>query len=270
MRTYNQINHDIEKKIFNEYLKGNSSIKISNIYNIHFSTVLKIVKRLGGIVRSTKETSKKYSFDENFFENINTEEKAYWLGFIIADGCICRNDIIIALSESDKSHLQKFIKSINGNNKIQTKNVKSNFGIHGISRLSIRSKKMYNDLLNLGITPNKSLSVKIPIIKDSLQSHLWRGIVDGDGSLGIGIFNKNNRIYKYLNIGLTGNQYVIDSFIEFIENKFNFKTNRKKDKSVWRVRLSGIAAKKICELLYKNSVIYLNRKKEIYENINFT
>ena len=68
------------------------------------------------------KSSKKYTFDENFFKNIDTEDKAYWLGFFYADGCVRvrkeSSESKLKLSIKDIDHLEKFKKSLNGNNKI--------------------------------------------------------------------------------------------------------------------------------------------------------
>ena len=57
--------------------------------------------------------SRKYNFDENFFDKIDTEEKAYWLGFIYADGAIFKRTLSIRLSTKDIHHLEKFKKILN-------------------------------------------------------------------------------------------------------------------------------------------------------------
>ena len=62
-----------------------------------------------------------YKYDKQFFNKIDNEEKSYWAGFIAADGNI-RKDFLkmrIELNIKDYSHLEKFKKSINGNNPIK-------------------------------------------------------------------------------------------------------------------------------------------------------
>ena len=102
----------------------------------------------------------------------------YWLGFIAADGCIYSRDKVlsIGLRKSDKDHLQKFLKSIESTSKLSY--IKSN----NSCRISIYSSTMFNLLVRLGITPNKSFrinKIKIPL---GIMSHFIRGVYDGDGS----------------------------------------------------------------------------------------
>jgi hypothetical protein len=266
MRTYNQTPMEVEQQIVKLYQEGNSSVILSKQFKIHPSTVLQIVRRNGGKTRTTKETSKRYTFNENYFEKINTEDKAYWLGFILADGCICRNDLVIVLKESDENHIEKFIKNIEGNNEYQIID-NNHFGNHKCVRLSIRSKKIFSDLQTLGITPNKSLTASIPKnITNNLLRHFWRGVIDGDGFICEYNQQKGKYKYSYLGIGLTGSKNVVDEFIDFIKNKLDIKLKLEKEKNVWRTKTACDNAIKISSLLYDNSVIYLNRKKEKYEN----
>lgn len=262
MRRYNRTPDIIENQIFNAYKAGWSSIRLAKNHKLTPTTILKIVKRKGGITRTTKETSKRYEFNENFFEKIDTEQKSYWLGFIVADGCICRNDIIIELQDDDEIHIVNFIKSINGNNKLRSVYCKHSNTNH--KRLSIRSKKMYNDLINLGIVPNKSKTASKPEkINDELEKHFWRGIVDGDGCIYIAKYKGK---YNYPAFGLTGSEKIIDSFIVFIKKNLNIQLKKEKEKNIWRVRTIGRKIpSKICALLYGDSMISLYRKKLAYE-----
>lgn len=265
MRTYNQTSVEIEKEICRLYEEGESSVKLSKKFSTNPSTVLQIVRRNGGQTRTTKETSKRYTFNENYFSKIDSEDKAYWLGFILADGCICRNDLIIVLKESDASHLDKFIKCIGGDNVYQKVESDNSWGKHDAVRLSIRSKKMFNDLMALGITPNKSLTATVPMnIPKKLIRHFWRGVVDGDGTMCYYNNKKGKYQYRYLAVGLTGSKSVVESFIDYIKKASGILLRLNKDKNVWRTKTACFNAVEICSLLYNNSVIYLDRKKDLY------
>lgn len=263
MRRYNQLTENIEKQIVQNYNSGKSSLAISKKFNIHPSTVLSIVRRWGYPVRTTKLTSKKYKFNEDFFENIDTEEKAYWLGFILADGCLSRGkDLIIALKRSDENHLKKFINSLKGNNQLQY--VKNNGGFNGIDavRLSIRSKKIIEDLSKHGLSERKSMTSRIPTgIPLNLINHFWRGVVDGDGHICI----NNQPPYKYLEIGLCGSKNIVEEFSSFIHQKLGIRPKVCPDHSIWKTKTGCSNAVKLCSLLYDNSTIYLDRKILTYK-----
>src|SRR5690554_4042413 len=75
---------EIENKIYKEYSSGESSEKIAKKYSLDGGTVRRIVKRLGGEIRPAEENKRKYPINHDFFDEINTEEKAYFLGFLTA------------------------------------------------------------------------------------------------------------------------------------------------------------------------------------------
>ena len=262
MRTYNQTPTEVENQIVKLYTTGISSIGVSKQTGVHFATVLNIVRRHGLPTRTTQQTSKRYTFNEQFFEKIDTEEKAYWLGFILADGCISRGkDIIIALKESDKSHLDKFIKSIEGNNKYQIV-ISNGFGGPFLTaRLAIRCQKMCEDLSTHSITERKSLTAVPPSIPEHLQRHFWRGVVDGDGHVCV----NSQYPYKSLEIGLCGSKSVIQGFIDYVKSSLSLDLTLSEDHTIWRTKTSGKKAMQLCSLLYGGSVIYLERKLKTYE-----
>jgi len=127
--------------------------------------------------------SKKYTYNESFFKNINTEEKAYWIGFICADGTIICNrkchkySVRIELQSRDDKHLSKFVNSICGNRILRYESKKS-------ALLVISSKIMVFDLVNKGYCSPKTVRNVFPppYIRNNLIRHYIRGYFDGDGS----------------------------------------------------------------------------------------
>ena len=83
--------------------------KLSDKYGLNRKTITKYLKERNIEITNTHG---KVPFNEEFFDNINTEEKAYWLGFLYADGYISSKDFRIGLSISikDIEHLEKIWK----------------------------------------------------------------------------------------------------------------------------------------------------------------
>lgn len=203
---------------------------------------------------------------------IDTEEKAYWLGFIYADGYIINSikgktsDAFgITLQEKDKGHLEKFKKSINSNHPILT--YVSAFNTK-ISRIIIYEQNLINDLIKNGVFRNKSLILKFPsydIVPKDLIFHFMRGYFDGDGS-----FKKHgDEGYDFSVLG------TYEFLIEFknimgIPNKIK---HAKKDSTTnnYEIVFGGMKKVKVfAKKLYENSTIYLDRKYERYiEIINY-
>ncbi len=152
-------------------------------------------------LRAERMGLKKYPYhcEYNYFDKIDTEEKAYWLGFMTADGWISKNNetgscaIGIELQYGDIQHLRKFNKSIKGNYQITERWRKCSLSKHDknhhMCTIRIFSSIMYNSLVNLGFTNNKSFDCCIPVMNVNLLKHYVRGYFDGNGCL---CYTKNN------------------------------------------------------------------------------
>lgn len=198
----------------------------------------------------------KYMVNKDYFETIDTEEKAYWLGFILGDGYISdgskqRYILEITLAAKDKNHLLKFLKCLN-----------SEFSLHktkrGMYRVTVCSKKMNNDLKRAGIAPRKSLTAKFPKVRKDLEIHVLRGLFDADGTICI----HSKRIKRYPSWSLVGTRHCLNKSKEIlgITNKICH------DHSIWKIKKNGLpSVKLIYEKLYKGATIWLDRKKERFE-----
>ena len=139
---------------------------------------------------------KKYEYNKNVFKNINTEEEAYWLGFILADGCNIGNKNL-RVNIKDKGHLEKLSKLIY----IDEKPISiTDHGFGPIYYFSCTKKEIINNLNNYGVVPRKSKIAKFPIIKEHLYRHFIRGLFDGDGSICY-TMDKNYRRYQFSIVG---------------------------------------------------------------------
>lgn len=256
------------KKELKLIMKNNNG-KLANMRSFVRKAAYSINKIHGGFKNVYKKfgvfpDNRKYFFDENSFDGKLNEEKIYWLGFIVTDGCLYQNDkyksLNFHLDIKDTDHLEKFNKFLNSNvplyfsyNKKQ--NTKS---VH----LSLRSDKLFNDLIKFGITPRKSLILKHPKnIVNHLLSHFYRGCVDGDGCLW---FDEKRKQYK---IGLVGTKSLLNGFKKWLQNN-GFFTKIEKMRNVYSIQIGGNRqVEKIANLLYKNSNIFLDRKYKNYQNL---
>ena len=163
----NKISEDIQKQIIDDYKNNTSLRKLEEKYNVSRSTISSFLEKKG--IKTQKGNHyRKYFHNEDFFEKIDSEEKAYWLGFLTADGWINKNEkgnagvTGIELQYKDIDHLRKFNKSINGNYKITDRwrpcliSSKYNNKRHHTCLIRIFSITMYDSLVKLGFTNNKS------------------------------------------------------------------------------------------------------------------
>ena len=153
---------------------------------------------------------------QDFFSAIDTDEKAYWLGFIMADGCVSdfhdgrASTISIALSIKDKAHLEKFLQAIGSDKQIYI----DDYNCKQRASIQISSKKLTDDLKKLGCVPRKTLlNTWVDLHNDDLQFAFIRGYFDGDGSIS-GNFDINT-LYR-VNIAIAGYQKNLNNFITFL------------------------------------------------------
>ena len=196
----------------------------------------------------------------NHFEKIDSEEKAYWLGFLYADGSVSssRNVIELCLAEKDYQHMVKFKNFIGLDNKIGYRETSKAY------RYSFHSDKMKEDLINLGCVPKKSLILEYPTTKQvpkNLIRHFIRGYFDGDGW-----FSNTDSTFQ---VGLIGTQAFIEGFLKDAEPYIN--TNLKihivhREGGAKRYMFSGLQdVTNFLNWIYKDSTIYLDRKYESYQ-----
>lgn len=129
-----------------------------------------------GTYCSVKCATRKFAVNESYFEKINSFNKAYWLGFLFADGYNRYSEITINLHSKDIQHLEKFKNALSSEHKIRQHPSRN------IATFKFRSLKMGKDLYNLGCIKNKSLIMDKPSnIKEKFLPAFIRGYFDGDG-----------------------------------------------------------------------------------------
>ena len=209
-----------------------------------------------------------YDLDESYFEEIDTEEKAYWLGFLFADGSVQQKIIgnwvlRLELQESDADHVQKFRQAIGSNAPIvpQTRQKCRGDKKHKSIYLDLCSIRLCRSLIKLGCIPCKTGIHGTPDIDISLYRHFYRGAVDGDGS----IF-AIPQIHAW-RFELTAAPRFAKDFQDWLIPCANVNKTKliqpKQSKKVRAVRYTGgPQIERICELLYGDATIYLERKME--------
>ena len=146
-------------------LKGKSRQEVADIFGVTVSSIQNKVRRM----KLTRKPNKNI----RFFKDIDTEEKAYWLGFIYADGYVVYNkeqgnyELGIELSDIDKEHLSKFNKHFNNELKISSRQrIFKNGKLIKMCNIRIYSRDLVEDLISNKVVPNKTYSNIFPIIED--------------------------------------------------------------------------------------------------------
>ena len=221
--------------------------------------------------QNDNQANRKYFFNEDYFKKIDTEEKAYWLGFIMADGCISKNNsnnpynrLEINLKIEDIGHLEKFNKSIASNKPIVSKEVNSRGHISTICQIRLNSKRLCEDLILNSVIPNKTGKEIIPnTISNELVRHFIRGYFDGDGCLYKS--NKENKLYCSICSSSIDLIKQLKTIME--DNKIIPYINERKNYNV-PFFIIGTKnqnyVKTFLDYLYKDATIYLDRKYQLY------
>jgi intein/homing endonuclease len=250
-----------KEEVVRLYNEGMSTPKLAKKYGIWTNAISGILKRRGIIFRNLSLCHRKYDINETFFDNIDTEEKAYVLGLFYADGSnnIRRYKAYISLQEQDKDILEKIRKLISPTKPLLFQDRKTKNPKHSNTYMFyIDNKHISIQLEKLGCVTNKTNVLTFPLWLDkNLYSHFIRGYFDGDGHIGV--------YDSHINFDITSTDSfchkISNIFLDLgVETKFYCRhplTN--KNIITVRVRYKKDVIK-ILNWMYKNATIFMNRK----------
>lgn len=255
----------------NDYLENHiGCTTLEKMYGVDF---YKDFQRLGLQRRNDREKSQKYICDSNYFKTIDTEEKAYWLGFVYGDGYISNpksNTIRFGLSIGiiDLEHMRKFKKAINSTHPIKTYSVTQGYKIGTeYCRIIIIDEKFIQNLESHGVVEHKSNIMEPPIgVPDNYIRHFIRGFMDANGSITIA-----NTPVPTFGIGFTSTDTMLDWIQDnlFKNGAINRKyplTKRKKNHIVSAFSFGGnYQVKQYLDYIYEDATVWLDRKYERYQ-----
>lgn len=241
-----------KQEIIEKYKEGHSLFKLSKEYGITEATLKEKLENNNLVIRTKEESHISKMVNIDFFNNIDTPEKAYILGFAYADGSISPNRknqnsycFSLSIMESDKYLLEKIQVLMNCTHAIQTTNSNNRYSDKNQCHVGISSKHIHSDLLKLGMDTKDH----IPDMQQHLIRHFVRGYFDGDGC--VSVSKRNDIEMKILGT---------ESFLNELNEHINFSQVRYK-KGIYEIRKSGINnALLFYKYLYQDATIYLNRK----------
>lgn len=244
---------DQKQYIKKEYVEEDKTLKeLATKFQVQPQSIRNLLRKMNIVI--TNKKIRDYPRDSNFFNIINTSDKAYWLGMFYADGTVAMKSNQITLALKDKEHIEKFKNVISAvNNKIIE--IKDNRFLKEciMYTFTIRDKQLHNALMNLGCIPNKTetLELHIPNIPEELKWDFIRGYFDGDGCIS---WSKTGNKYY---ISWVGNEYLLkDIRILCGKEKVSLSRNTK-SQIVKEFRLTG--QKDVLMILQK---MYKNATKE--------
>lgn len=240
------------------YLNTNRTLRsVCEEYNIAREEFSKYLKS------KNISTRKRIDSCDTKFENISSEEQAYWLGFLYADGSLTYKEnfptryvVELSLQKNDKEHLEKFKLFMNSKRKIEFRERLNAF------RIIISSKKTCSDLIKLGCTPKKSLTLTFPNEKQlpkKLINHFIRGYFDGDGHISL---RKNTNGLQTIQI--LGTKEFLESLVSIKKINCSLKKDLRHKGNTFYISLNVLDGTKLLKDMYQKSTIHLTRKYEKY------
>lgn len=239
--------------------KQMSGHQIAKEMHIDYTCVHRWLRKLGLHLPNYHNELK---FDNTAFDIIDSEEKAYWLGFLYADGYVQSDGNVVELSlkGSDREHLEKFRSFLNNRNEIKMGTAKYGKKEFSRCRLCLTDKHFHDALISKGCIPNKSLILKFPnkdiFTSNNLIKHFIRGYFDGDGSV-----HKNSSNYSSFQI--LGTYDFLMGIKEYFPDLFSgaiYKNKKNTDSNTYFLSISGKKAAEFGDIMYSNAQIFMQRK----------
>jgi len=214
-------------------------------------------RQLSGLLRRAQEnpTQRKYVLDEHYFDEVDSPVKAYWLGFIAGDGGVSQGALIVNLAAKDAAHLANFAAALRSDAPVRERHSVAAGRRYPRASLQINSVRLTAALARLGVGPRKSVALQPWNGAAELMPHYWRGLVDADGTIGLGP--------RWL-LNLVGTQAVVTAFGAWaLSVEPSIRARVRPHKSIWSFTIGGrILAQSAAQVLYGQDGPALPRKRD--------
>jgi len=261
-----KIRPELAPEIIAKYQAGASSHKLGREYYVRPKQILDLLVQNGIQRRKDGEGNRKWAVDESFFDVLDTEEKAYWLGFLFADGSIHQGGttrrgkdpwcLLINLAAKDREILERLKLSLKSTYPV-TVIAKSK---HPTVTLRVASAKLCASLVKHGCVPRKTQEeLHIPeALPRDLIPHFIRGYFDGDGYVGIDRGHLAVCFVAHTSTLLREFQQIM------AEKGLRFCLCQSSD-GAFRLNCLGRSSRLFGCWIYEGATVYLARKQAIFE-----
>jgi len=258
---------ELEMKIIEAH-KTQAEKEVAQQFNLSVSGIRAVLKRNN--IKSLKKSRINMSsikLNVDYFKEIDAPDKAYWIGFICADGNIKKTNNKVTLVSKDLEIIEKFKNIIESEHKISkrlTFDKRTNKTYTGYT-IQIGNEIFTQHLINLGVTSNKTDVLNFPDIKEKYYSYFIAGLFDGDGS--ISHYGKNKNL---LRSGLISTKEILDFIQNYLNINFDMEIKQyypvsKNKSNVWKL-IWYKETNTFLKFIYQDENFpYLKRKYKIYE-----
>lgn len=271
-----EINETLLNKYFNKEI---TQKQLAELLDVREQTIGAYFKRKG--LKNNKDLLKE-SINHSFFKSIDSEIKAYLLGFFVADGCIYLNKtkysqlktFSVGVTEKDKEVVELYKEYLCPNHNIRITTDHGSFNKEYLSKpihvIKFTSSEIFDDITSHGYGINKTFTEKhLPVLNEELLTHFIRGYFDGDGSVSINNGKrKNGKPYCNYNSNIVSKTKDILIEIQKVLLKFNIQSSISTSKTCWYINVSGRKNNiRLFEFMYNNASFFIKRKQNKFASI---
>jgi hypothetical protein len=255
---------EIDKQDIVKLSEIHKQSEIAIMYSISQTTVFKILKDNNIKRKRNRLNLSRLAIDFNYFDNIDCGTKAYWLGFISADGCLKGGKLRV--TSKDLDILEKLKSDLKSDHAITiNKSIHKKTKKEYVSYILQITNSAFTNKLTKFIPQDKSNNFNIPAIKKELYPYFIAGMVDGDGSFSV---NSKGQIKASIISTKECLQQIQDYLFVNLSIKKTTLQNITKNGNVWKLFVYS-SSKEFLEFIYSdsNKNIYLKRKQEKLKNM---
>ena len=259
------------------YTSGSSRRQLERLFKCSQGPIMRILKNNNIKIRNRgcwdRKNYNRHTLIFDYFNNIDSDEKAYWLGYITSDGTISKDNYRVSLTSKDLEIIEKFKRCINATQPISTVISYDEERKKTYTRylIQINSKEFVSYLLKHGVTNEKSCECNFPteIINKKLIPSYLRGLFDGDGSV-------SKVSEKSIRISFIATRTILNYIQKFLLKLkikkhpiYNIMKHKSKKYKMYQTHYFKDSMK-ILNIIYENSKneVRLNRKYNIYKSMS--
>lgn len=275
-KTYRTMSKKDIDLICKEYSEGKTIQKIADSYPSYSSGAVNYWLRKKGMTRKNGVAA---HLNHDYFEDVNSPDKAYFLGILFADGSVFLEPkhgdswrIRLELQEQDKYIIERFLIAVESSVSVHHCGGETHSTQHGKeyrffknnTYAALHSTKMAHDLILLGCVPNKSKELLyFPNISEALQKYFILGFFDGDGIVSYGT--------KSRYIGFCGQRQMLEKIRTYLTDSVAMT-----DAKIYYNRFNGIYylqygkiddIQKFFEYFYSPETFCMARKRQKIEKM---
>ena len=253
------------KEVCRRYQAGENSVQLALSLHVSPRTIRAWLERAG---TPRRYRPRRYTCDHSYFSAIDTQEKAYWLGFVAADGYVHQRLCLLklTLASHDASHVQRFAAALQSTYPLHQRRQGSRYSVAAVG---VRSATLVAALATWGITQRKSATVPWPaVLRSDLLRHYLRGYVDGNGGFYVYPTGKPTPSFSF-SVG-SNRSFLQDAQCYLMQhcdlNRTKFDGRRRGASWFALLRYKGrLQVSRIFHLLYDGATVWLPRKREHIE-----